>query len=93
MVLRCWPVGAETMAPAGMDGVEDWDEVLEEEMESCNAAVEPIASESCGGGGGEGCTLKVPWHQVMGEIGEPTKREGETVDMADAGRILQRNFF
>ena len=50
MVLRCWSVGAETMAPTGMDGVEDWDGVLEEEMESCNAAVEPIASESCCGG-------------------------------------------
>ena len=51
MVLRFWPVGAEMMAPAGMDGAEDWDEVLEVERASCNAAaVSPMASRCYRGG-------------------------------------------
>ena len=46
MGLMGWPVGAETMAPTGMDDAEGWDEVLVE-VESCNAAEEAITTECC----------------------------------------------
>lgn len=47
MVLMLWPVGAEMMAPAGIDGAED--KANAPAVESCNAE-EVIASDRRGGG-------------------------------------------
>lgn len=70
MVLVLWPVGAEMMAPAGIDGAEG-EANAPAEVESCNAEVviasdrrgggtrgARAAAEDGGGGGSAGCERK-----------------------------------